>query len=407
MRYSKNFYPIKSNETIFEDIKDEINTIGYYNLPLQDTTKIKEYAKTITKKDIAIIGIGGSTLGTIAIYDFLRKSKDYDKSLYFFESTDPMDIKSRLSKINLKNTHFIVISKSGTTIETISIFKYLSSLITISKSNCTIVSESESKLTNYANKHSIKTFEIPKNIGGRFSVFSAVGLVPLAMIGVDIDSLLSGAREIRDSFFSKSDHYEPTMQKARFLVENKNRFNINVLFSYSTALAGFNKWYVQLWGESLGKKNINNTKQSHTPIGLIGPVDQHSFLQLIVEGRRDKTVTFIKINDFNDDTKIPSNTLDGFDNLEYLNNLSFSKLIEVQVNATIQAIQDLKDVPCDVITIEKVDEYNIAKLMFNYQLLTSCIGKFIQINTYDQPGVESGKVILKKQLQGNLFDSDI
>lgn len=399
MQYSKNFYQIKSNETIFESVKDEMGSIGYYNLPLQNSTKIKEYAKIISKKHIAIIGIGGSTLGTVAIYNFLKKSNSYDKSLHFFESTDPMDIKSKVAKIKLEDTHFIVISKSGTTIETISIFKYLSSLISIDRTNCTIVSESDSKLSDYASKHDIKTFDIPKNVGGRFSVFSVVGLLPLAIVGVDIDSLLAGAKEVRDSFFDKGEYYEPTMQKARFLVENKNRFSINVLFSYSTALEGFNKWYIQLWGESLGKININKTKQSLTPIGLIGPVDQHSFLQLIAQGKRDKTVTFIKINDFADDTKIPSNTLDEFDDLDYIDNLTFSQLIEAQANATIQSIQELKDIPCDVITIEKVDEQNIARLMFNYQLLTSIIGKFVQIDTYDQPGVEDGKVILKKQLQ--------
>jgi glucose-6-phosphate isomerase len=376
-----------------------VDTIGYYNLPLQDTTKIKDYAKTITKKYIAVIGIGGSTLGTVAIYNFLKKTKKYEKFLYFFESTDPMDIQARLNKIKLENTHFIIISKSGTTIETISIFKYLSSLVKIDKENSTIVSEIDSKLTIYADKHQIKTFEIPKNVGGRFSVFSAVGLLPLAILGVDIDNLLKGAKTVRDSFFSQGIHYEPTMQKARFLVENKNRFNINVVFSYSTALEGFNKWYIQLWGESLGKKNINGTKQSHTPIGLIGPVDQHSFLQLIAEGKRDKTITFIKINDFQDDRKIPANSLDGFDDLDYIDNLSFSELIENQANATIEAIENLKDIPCDVITIEKVDEYNIAKLMFNYQLLTSIIGKFVQINTYNQPGVEDGKVILNNNLR--------
>jgi len=398
MQYSKNFYQIKSNETIFQAIKDEVDSIGYYNLPLQDTTKIKDYAKTITKKYIAVIGIGGSTLGTVAIYNFLKKTKEYEKFLYFFESTDPMDIQARLNKIKLEDTHFIIISKSGTTIETISIFKYLSSLVKIDKENSTIISEIDSKLTIYADKHQIKTFEIPKNVGGRFSVFSAVGLLPLAILGVDIDNLLKGAKTVRDSFFSQGIHYEPTMQKARFLVENKNRFNINVVFSYSTALEGFNKWYIQLWGESLGKKNINGTKQSHTPIGLIGPVDQHSFLQLIAEGKRDKTITFIKINDFQDDRKIPANTLDGFDDLDYIDNLSFSELIENQANATIEAIENLKDIPCDVITIEKVDEYNIAKLMFNYQLLTSIIGKFVQINTYNQPGVEDGKIILKDNL---------
>jgi glucose-6-phosphate isomerase len=395
MKYNKNFYQIKSNETIFKSLEAEVSTIGYYNLPLQDTTNIKKYTQSIQQKYIAIIGIGGSTLGTKAIYNFLKKSKSYDKSLHFFESTDPIDIKSKLTKIDLEDTHFIIISKSGTTIETISVFKYLSSLITINEFNSTIVSETDSQLTKYANKHNIKTFEIPKNVGGRFSVFSPVGLVPLSAVGVNIDDLLTGAKEVRDSFFNKQEYYDQSMKKARFLVENKNKFNINVIFSYSSALENFNKWYIQLWGESLGKININNTKQSHTPIGLIGPVDQHSFLQLIAQGKRDKTVTFIKVDDFEDDTAIPSDTVTGFDDLDYIENLTFSELIENQANATIQAIENLKDIPYDVIIIDKVDEINIAKLMFNYQLLTSIIGEFVQIDTYNQPGVEDGKIILK------------
>lgn len=384
---------------IFQSLKDEISTVGYYNLPLQDTAHIKAFAKTITQKYIAVIGIGGSTLGTYAIHNFLKKANNYSKQLHFFESTDPMDIQTRLKKLDLNDTMFIVISKSGTTIETISIFKYLSSLHTIDASNCTIISEHDSKLTAYAQKHDMPTFDIPKNVGGRFSVFSAVGLVPLAIIGVDIDKLLSGAKMVRDSFFEQRGYYQPTIEKARFFVENKNRFNINIVFSYSTALEGFNKWYIQLWGESLGKLNINHTRQGLTPIALVGPVDQHSFLQLIAQGNRDKTVTFIKVDDFEDQTTIPASTLDGFDDLEYVDGLTFSHLIDEQANATIQAIQDLKDIPCDVITIDKVDEYNIAKLMYNFQLLTSAVGKFVQINTYDQPGVEAGKVILKEKLQ--------
>jgi glucose-6-phosphate isomerase len=399
MKYAKNFYQIRSNQEIFEEIKKEVAQVGYYDLPLQDTSSIKNYAQTISKKDIVVIGIGGSTLGTYAIYNFLSKSNSYTKKLHFFESTDPMDIKSKLSNIDLNDAHFIIISKSGTTIETISIFKYLSSLVNIDKTNSTIVSEDDSKLTKYAHLNHIQTFEIPKNVGGRFSVFSSVGLLPLAMIGVDIDNLLLGAKYIRDSFLNGEEYYEPIMQKARFMVENKHRFNINVIFSYSSSLEGFNKWYIQLWGESLGKLNINGTRQAHTPIGLLGPVDQHSFLQLIAEGKRDKTVTFIKVEDFEDDTKIPANTLDGFDDLDYIDNLSFSEIIEAQANATIEAIQNLKDIPCDVITIKKVDEYNIAGLMFNYQLLTSVIGKFVQIDTYNQPGVEAGKIILKDKLR--------
>jgi len=399
MKYSKNFYQIRANSEIFEDIKKQKDKIGYYNLPYQDVSSILDFAKNITQKYIAVIGIGGSSLGTRAIYEFLKHSNNYTKELYFFESTDPILLNSQVKQIDLNDTLFIVISKSGTTIETISNFKYLSSKTKIDSSNCVIISESDSKLTSYAKKHNMKTFEIPKDVGGRFSVFSVVGLVPLAIVGIDIQNLLNGCKKLSDSFFSQGEYYEPIMQKARFMVENKHRFNINVLFSYSSLLESFNKWYIQLWGESLGKININNTKQALTPIGLIGPIDQHSFLQLIVDGKRDKTITFIKVNDFDDDTIIPPNTLDGFDDLDYIDNLSFAKLLDAQADATIQAIKEQKDIPCDVITIRKVDEYNIAKLMFTYQLLTSVIGQFVQINTYDQPGVEAGKIILKDMLR--------
>jgi glucose-6-phosphate isomerase len=399
IHYNKNFSQLESNETIFDKIKEEANTIGYYNLPLQDTSDIKDFAKTVSQKHIAVIGIGGSTLGTYAIYNFLNRSNTYEKTLHFFESTDPTDIKSHLNEIDLNDTLFIVISKSGTTIETISIFKYLSSLITMDSSNCVIVSETKSKLTAFANKHSMKTFEIPENVGGRFSVFTPVGLLPLAITGVDIDLLIKGAKSIRDRFFDKKDYYDMLLEKARFIVENKDKYNINVLFSYSSSLEGFNKWYIQLWGESLGKINLNGKKEALTPIGLIGPVDQHSFLQLIAQGKRDKTVTFIKVEDFQDDTVIPADTIEGFDDLEYIDNLQFSKLIDEQANATIKAIEDLGDIPCDTITIRKQDEYNIAQLMFSFQILTSLVGKFLQINTYDQPGVEAGKIILKDKLK--------
>lgn len=398
MKYEKNFYQVKSNQEIFETIKKERETIGYYNLPFQDTTHIKEYASTIDKKHIVVVGIGGSSLGARAIYEFLLTSKCYLKQLHFLETTDPLDINHSLKSIDLNDSQFVIISKSGTTIETIATFKYLASLVSINSDNCTIVSEAKSKLTAYANKHNIKTFDLDENVGGRFSVFSVVGLVPLAMVGVDIDNLLNGCKKVSNSFFDQGEYYQPIIQKARFLVENKNRFNINVLFSYSSCLESFNKWYVQLWGESLGKINVNGTRQALTPIGLIGPVDQHSFLQLIIEGVRDKTVTFIKIGDFKDSTDIPSGTLDGFDDLEYIDHLGFQDLINHQADATIQSIQEQKDIPCDVITIRTVDEYNIAKLMFIYELLTSSIGAFVQINTYDQPGVEHGKIILKEQL---------
>ncbi|MGB7402354.1 MAG: glucose-6-phosphate isomerase [Arcobacter sp.] len=399
MNYSANFSPRVSDSEIFENIKKEKQDIGYYNLPFQDTTLIKEYAKTVKQKDIAIIGIGGSTLGTFAIYSFLTRTHNFDKKLYFFESTDPIDINTRLERLDLDNTLFIVISKSGTTIETISVFKYLYSKVKIDKNNCLIITETDSKLNDFAQSNDIKTFEIPKNVGGRFSVFSTVGLVPLAIVGIDIDRLLDGCKEAYSEYFEQEALYKRIMTKARFMAEYKHKFNNNVVFSYASELEGFNKWYVQLWGESLGKIDKDNTHQGLTPIGLLGPVDQHSFLQLIIQGKRDKTVTFIKIKDFADNSKIPDVKLKGLEELDYINNLKFSELINHQADATIEAVHDLQDIPCDTITMDKVDGFSLAKLMYVYELLTSIVGKFLFINAYDQPGVESGKIILKEKLK--------
>ena len=401
MKYDKNFYQIKSNSEIFERLKAERKEVGYYDLPYQNITYIQNYAKTISKTHIVVVGIGGSSLGARAIYEFLLPSNTYDKDLLFLETIDPLEIKYSLRSTNLDDTQFVIISKSGNTIETISLLKYLDSLVVIDNSNCTIISEAKSKLTKFANDNNIKTFDLAENIGGRFSVFSVVGMVPLAMVGVDIDNLLNGCKRVSDSFFKQTEYYKPIIRKARFLVENKGRFNINAIFSYSSSLESFNKWYVQLWAESLGKVNINDTRQALTPIALIGPVDQHSFLQLIIDGVRDKAVTFIKIDNLKDDTIVPRSANSKFNDLdfEYIEGLSFNELLNKQADATIKSVEEQKDIPCDVVTISTVDEYNIAKLMFSYQLMVSVIGQFLQINTYDQPGVERGKSLLEESLQ--------
>ena len=349
MIYQDNYNPTISDEDLFDEILKERDHIGYYNLAHQDTTVFKEYASSIMQKNIVVIGIGGSTLGTYAIYKFLKHSKNLSKQLFFLETTDPIDIQSKVEAIDLSDTLFIVISKSGTTIETISIFKYINSLIKCDKNNTLIITEDDSKLSIYAQSNDMKMFSIDKNVGGRFSVFSAVGLLPLAIVGIDIDALLEGTKEVYNSFFKKEEIYERLLKKARFFTEYKNSFNINVLFSYSSRLEGFNKWYIQLWGESLGKIDINATKQGLTPIGIIGPIDQHSFLQLIVEGKRDKSVTVIKVNDFHNDLKIPNIKLEGLEELDYINNLEFSSLINKQADATIESINNLNDIPCDVI----------------------------------------------------------
>jgi len=396
MHYSKSFYQIRSNDYIYNKLLEEKETIGYYNLPFQDTSYIQEFTAKNNKTQIVVIGIGGSSLGTKAVYDFVKGKQPLTKELIFLESTDPIDINSKINKLDFNDTLFILISKSGTTIETISIFQHISTLTTITNQNCIIISESKTGLAKYAISNNLPFFKIPKNVGGRFSVFSTVGLVPLSLVGIDINNMLKGAAKVHDSFFNKEQTYERLMEKARFFIENKTKFNINIIFSYSSSLESFNKWYIQLWAESLGKININGTRQGLTPIGLIGPTDQHSFLQLIIDGVRDKTVTFVKIGDFQEKTIIPpTQTLSISSPAQ---DVSFARLINMQADATIGAINEQSDIPYDTITIDKADEYNLAEIIYSYELLVSIMGVFLQINTYDQPGVENGKKILSGML---------
>lgn len=387
-------------EKAFDTVLEEQNTIGYYALPDQNIDEILSFAAQNTKRHIVVIGIGGSSLGAKAIYHFVRPSGSFkgNQTLHFLESTDPITLHARLSEIDLNDALFLVISKSGTTIETISIFKYIASLVPVSPASYAVITDAGSPLETFAKEHRLNIFHIPHNVGGRFSVLSNAGLVPLALCGIDIQGLLSGAKSIKDDFFAKNETYQILMTKASHYAANYTRNNINAVFSYSEIFRHFNEWYVQLWGESLGKHQRHSSLSiGLTPSGLIGPTDQHSFLQLIVEGPRDKTVTFIKIKNFEDNTLIPSLSLTHLQGLDILNGHRFSDLINMQADSIIAQLEAL-DIPLDVITLERADEENIGGLMYSYELLTSLVAAMLDIDAYDQPGVEGGKTILKKML---------
>lgn len=394
-------YQDKQKKRLFKAIEEERQVIGYYNLPEQKVDDILKYAEGFdeTVENIIVLGIGGSSLGAKAIYQFLKPVKKPKRKLFFFESTDPLNIMDILSQVEREKTHFLVISKSGTTVETISIFKYLYAEQQES-SNYTFITDRSSALDTFAQTIGSKIFYLPENVGGRFSVLSVVGLLPLALCGVDIQRLLKGANAVKESFFNDGYLKESLLNKATFYSKYHTTYNINCLFAYSETLRYFVEWYVQLWGESLGKKQRHSAFHvGVTPIGLIGPKDQHSFLQLIVEGTRDKSVTFIKIEDFKNELTVPNISLPALESLDSLNDITFHDLINMQSDSVIEALQMQKDIPLDEILIRSVDEESIGELIYYYELLTSLVGELIDVNTYNQPGVESGKIILKDKLK--------
>ena len=392
-------------DALFKEMDSE--SIGYYTLPESDMLlKIEAFidsydfeAKGI--KNIVVIGIGGSSLGTRAIDTLLSHTPQRNsRKLIFMENVDPVEIERNLKDLVYEESFFIMISKSGGTIETTSHVKYIIDRFDAPveserfRAHFAFITDEGSPLDAFGEKCDVPCFHIPQNVGGRFSVLSAVGLLPLTLLGYDTRALLAGAKVYKEAFFAKQE--SALVQKAYYYARHSKNFPINVLFSYSSAFSAFNDWYVQLWGESLGKIDQTGASVGMTPVGIIGSIDQHSFLQLLIEGPKDKTVTMIKIKDFQKATAIPDVKLPELEKTDFINTHTFNELINAQCDATMQSIKD-QGINVDSIEIEKLDTYNVGYMIMYYEILTSLCGHFLGVNTYDQPGVELGKVILKEK----------
>ncbi len=386
----------------------ESGEIGYYTLPntsREIIESLNEYRKENNILDsatnIVIIGIGGSSLGTKAVDSMLKHKRKNNKKLFFLENSDPLNITHILRQLTKENTLFICISKSGGTIETISILKTVLNHFRIELESddikrVMVITEKGSSLSRFAEIYKIKEFYLPNNVGGRFSVLSSVGVVPLYLAGYDVHALLEGSCAYEKFFFGGK--AQEILYKACFIYQNRKNYTMNVLFAYSSVLEDFTKWYMQLWGESLGKIDSTGNKVGLTPIGLIGSVDQHSFLQLIIEGPENKTVTFITIEDFENELSIPEMSLRYIEKTDFVNGASFCKLINAQSDATMESLENVK-IPTDKITIPLLNEKYCGAMIMYFEILTSLVGAMLDINTYNQPGVELGKAILNQKFQ--------
>lgn len=398
-------YAKVDSSPVLEAIKAESSSgaSGYYKLPF-DTLALesalaystREYFSSIT--DLVIIGVGGSSLGTRAVYAALGHScRSATRRVHFLEHTDPFETKRVLESITLKSTHFLLISKSGTTIESISLVKFLIThfdlLSSANKQHLSCITDSGSPLESFAKAQGLECFTIPSNVGGRFSVLSLVGLVPLSLLGLDISALLQGARAMMEGFFAGREGH--IIDKAAFLAKHHKQYPISVLFSYGSVFGELNRWFVQLWGESLGKHNAQGEQVGLTPVGLVGSIDQHSFLQLIVQGARDKVVSFLSLSDECDRVDssafvVPNCSLESLESTDFVNGTAFLRLLNLQKQATLETLESLA-IPTDSITLESLDAWHIGALVAYFELLTSCTGVLLGVNAYDQPGVEFGK----------------
>lgn len=387
---------------------------GFYSVIDNKKTveEIKKFAKNTEDKEnmskfdeIVVLGIGGSALGTICLHQSLKHLFENERSrlsrkhprLHVLDNIDPALITEIEDVIDYKKTLFIVVTKSGTTPETLSEYYYYREKLEQEglkpvEHFVFITDPNQGTLREIARAENIPSFDIPENIGGRFSVLTAVGLLPAQLMGINIDKLIAGAQKMRDTCLNKlNTNFEQNLPfqlaAIQYLLSQKGK-TINVMFPYSQKLIRFADWYRQLLAESIGKALNNNGKKVNvgiTPVNALGVTDQHSQSQLYHEGPNDKLIIFIKVENLGPEIKIPQL------------NISFNKLMQTEMEGTISSLTK-NDRPNITITIPTVDEETLGQLFMLFEGATAFLGEFLNINAFDQPGVELSKQITRKLL---------
>lgn len=354
-----------------------------------------------------VLGIGGSALGPITLFNSLkhlyynelpRKIRKGPR-FYVMDNVDPERMNALFDIVDLDKTVFNVITKSGSTSETMSQYLIVMDLLSRKfgeKAHEHIIATTSRKTGNLiklADRYGFETFFIPDGVGGRFSTLSPVGLLPAAVLGIDIAKLLEGAR-YADKLCGNGDLFSnPALACATLQhLSVKHGKNIHVMIPYTDSLKHLSDWYCQLWAESLGKEKDNGgnlINAGQTPVKALGVTDQHSQVQLYNEGPYDKVITFLEVDNFRSVCEIP-NGCEEYPNVNFLCGHSLNELMNKELFATRYNLT--KRGRCNyTIAIDSVNEFNVGALLFLLQLQTAYAGALLHINAYNQPGVEGGK----------------
>jgi len=369
---------------------------------------INEYAKYVRANfdNFVVLGIGGSALGPIAAfqalchlrYNELPKEKRGVK-FYVEDNIDPERMIALLDVIDVKKTLFNVVTKSGATSETMSQYLIISKLLKDkigegwSKNIVATTSAKKGNLIKLAREEGFKTYFIPEGVGGRFSELCPVGLLPAAVLGIDIAELLKGAAEMDKKCKSPDPFKNPALMAALLsYLSMKRGKNISVMMPYADSLKYMADWYCQLWGESLGKAVDLNGKPVHvgqTPVKSLGVTDQHSQVQLYTEGPLDKVVTFIGVEKYRGDIVIPAGA-EQFPDVNFLCGHTMGELINAERVATEYALTRSGHLN-NTLLLSEVNENTLGQLLMFFQLQTAYCGYMLNIDAFNQPGVEEGK----------------
>lgn len=395
-------------KTRFDELR-RAGTVGFVDLPAYTelVEQVSSYAAAARGRydDVVILGIGGSALGPIALRTALRPSgwnmlderarQKYPR-LHVLDNVDPETIAALLDRLPLARTLFVVTSKSGGTAETMAQFLIVHERIVREGLDIVghlvfITDPRAGALRPLAQRLGVTALDIPSNVGGRFSVLTPVGTLPAALIGIDIKSLLSGAKSMADRCSTSDLMKNPAGLYAllQWLADTQLRKGIAVFMPYADPLRDLASWFVQLWAESLGKQRPDGTSVGSTPLAALGATDQHAQVQLFMEGPADKTVTFVAVEHRTTDMEIPKAFPDVTE-LGYLGGHTLGELIDIEQRATAGALAK-RGRPNMTIRLEKVDASHVGELMMFLELATAYAGQLYGIDAFNQPGVELGK----------------
>lgn len=409
---------LQSDDSKIKSAYDEVKAgrgkgmMGWTELPFNQADIVEDIILTAQKirKEFdyfVVLGIGGSALGPLAVaqalthlhYNDLPEGKLQGPKFYVEDNVDPERMAALLDVIDIKKTMFNVVSKSGATSETMAQYLIISDILKqklgkdANKNIIATTDEKKGNLIKIAKQENLKTFYIPDGVGGRFSELCPVGLLPAAVLGTDIKALLKGAADIDKICMEKDIYKNPALMSAalQYLAINKGN-NISVMMPYADSLKLMADWYCQLWGESLGKaenKKGEKVFTGQTPVKALGVTDQHSQVQLYTEGPFDKVITFLAVEDYRSNVMITKGCEDIPD-VGFLGGHTMNELINAERLATEYALQKNGRLNY-TITLPEVSAHTIGQLLHMFSMQTAYCGALLEIDAFNQPGVEEGK----------------
>jgi glucose-6-phosphate isomerase len=386
---------------------------GFYKLVDQGETvrRISAFAEGLGQAHdhVLVLGIGGSALGTKALLNALRRpawnelddeGRDFFPRLTVLENVDPTSVEAALRRIDPRRVLVNVISKSGGTAETMAQYlvvrQWLEDALGGAATRHVVFTTDPTRgaLRELATREGIATLEVPPDVGGRFSVLSPVGLLPAALVGIDVDALLSGARAAIQAAEADELARNPAALHAalHWAADADLDARIDVLMPYTDRLREFAEWYRQLWAESLGKRVSRGGEVVHrgpTPVGAVGATDQHSQVQLFMEGPYDKVITFVVVDDLGEDLQIPPRP-DLPADLAYLPGHSLGGLLRAEYEATSAALAQMGRMSC-TLRLPELGPAAVGEAIMFLQVATGYAGVWYGVDPFDQPGVELGK----------------